>query len=326
MLSCQGRRIPKPMQDSTERAGTTGADAAGSSALFVHFLGFVLVCLLPFIVAWDLARAVSALVIENDSFSQILVIPLVSLFFINERRKNIFSAVSFGWLPGATLIAAGLGPLVAARLDTWHLRPTNQGVLFVFGAVLVWLGAFIMFFGTRAFTSARFPLLFLLFCVPIPEPILSYIVGFLQEQSANAAAWFFQLAGVPYLRQDLVFRLPGVSIRVAEECSGIRSSLALLITTVLASYLYLRTTWRKLLLCAVVVPLAILKNGLRIATLSTLAIYVNPGFLYGNLHRRGGIVFFLIALLPMALLLAWLRKREGLGAAPEHARTVKQRA
>jgi hypothetical protein len=45
-------------------------------------------------------------------------------------------------------------------------------------------------------------------------------------------------------------------------------------------------------------------------TLSTLAIYVNPQFLYGNLHRRGGVVFFAIALLPLILLLTLLQKGE----------------
>jgi exosortase len=119
---------------------------------------------------------------------------------------------------------------------------------------------------------------------------------------------FFRIAGVPYHREGFVFILPGISIRVAEECSGIHSTLALLITTVLASYIFLKKSWKRVVLCIAVVPIAIFKNGLRIATLSVLAIYVNPAFLYGNLHHRGGIVFFIIALLPMALLLNLLRR------------------
>jgi len=273
-------------------------------------LGLLVFWLLPFVLAWDLTKAVFTLVFANDSFSQILIIPFVTLFFIYKDRKRIFSEVSFGWLLGVALIIPGLIFVFAARLNVWHLRPTNQGALFVFGIVLTWLGAFGLFFGTHAFRRARFPLLFLLFSVPIPEPILSDVIRFLQMESADAAGIFFRLAGVPYLRQDLVFRLPGVSIRVAEECSGIRSSLALLITTVLASKLFLRSAWRRLLLCAVVVPLAILKNGLRIATLSTLAINLDPGFLYGNLHHHGGIFFFMLALVPTALLLTWLQRGE----------------
>jgi exosortase/archaeosortase family protein len=43
----------------------------------------------------------------------------------------------------------------------------------------------------------------------------------------------------------------------------------------------------------------IVKNGIRIVTLTMLATYVDPGFLYGNLHREGGVVFFMIGLLLM---------------------------
>ena len=50
-------------------------------------------------------------------------------------------------------------------------------------------------------------------------------------------------------------------------------------------------------------------------TRSALAIYVNPGFLHGNLHHQGGIVFFVIALLPMALILVLLQTGENPSAA-----------
>ena len=176
-------------------------------------------------------------------------------------------------------------------------------------------GCVCSFFRRRAFRAASFPLLFLLFAVPIPEPILSHLISFLQKGSANVAEVFLNLAGVPYLRRDLVFDLPGISIRVAEECSGIRSTLALLITTTLASYIFLKTGWRRMLLILVVVPMALIKNGLRIAGLTLLSIYVNPGFLTGNLHRRGGIVFFMIALVPMAVLLILLERGERPGSA-----------
>ena len=192
--------------------------------------------------------------------------------------------------------------------------------LLMLAAFLVWLGSFALFFGVRAFRAACFPLFFLLFMVPIPEPALSKIIYFLQAGSSDMVEVFFRIAGVPYLRQGFIFELPGVAIRVAEECSGIRSSLALLITTVLASHFFLRTNWKRMLLCAVVVPIVIFKNGLRIATLSILAIYVNPGFLYGRLHHQGGFVFFVIALLPMALVLRLLQKGENPSvAAPVNA-------
>ena len=54
----------------------------------------------------------------------------------------------------------------------------------------------------------------------------------------------------------------------------------------------------------------VLKNGVRIFTLTLLASYVDPGFLYGRLHREGGVVFFLLGLLLLAPLLWVLQRSE----------------
>ena len=281
-----------------------------SGVSFLLALCFGAVGLLPFALAWNLTKTLNTLVLSNDTFSQIPLIPLVSMYLIHGNRKVIFSDVSFEWITGSAILAPGIIFVIAARLSAGQLSPTNQASLFVLGVVIIWMGAFVLLFGSHAFRSASFPLLFLLFAIPIPEPILSHVISFLQKGSANAAEVFLKLAGIPYLRRDLVFDLPGVSIRVAEECSGIRSTLALLITTTLASYLFLRTGWRRMLLIFVVVPMALIKNGLRIAGLTLLSIYVNPGFLTGDLHRRGGVVFFIIALVPMGFLLILLERGE----------------
>jgi exosortase len=284
--------------------------AANTRVAQLRFLAFFLSCLLPFALAWNSMGVLSALILGNETFSQIPLIPLVSFYLVYANRKAIFSEVSYGWRLGLGLIIPGIVSLGAGEFSLWPLRSTNQVVLIVFGFVLIWMGMFAIFFGARAFRIASFPLMFLLFTVPIPEPALSKVIVFLQKGSADLAEAFFGLARVPYFRQGFIFQLPEVTIRVAEECSGIRSTLALLITTVLASHLFLRSNWKRLLLILVVVPVAIFKNGLRIATLTILAIYVNPGFLQGNLHHRGGIVFFVIALLPMALLLMLLGRSE----------------
>jgi exosortase/archaeosortase family protein len=52
----------------------------------------------------------------------------------------------------------------------------------------------------------------------------------------------------------------------------------------------------------------IVKNGVRIVTLTLLASYVDPGFLYGRLHHEGGVVFFLLGLALLAPVL-WLLER-----------------
>jgi exosortase/archaeosortase family protein len=93
------------------------------------------------------------------------------------------------------------------------------------------------------------------------------------------------------LKQGFILRLPTLDIEVAKQCSGIRSSLALLITVLIVGNFVLRSAWRKALLVLSILPILIFKNGVRIVAVSLLSIYVNRRFLHEWLHTSGGIVF-----------------------------------
>ena len=276
-----------------------------------YFLGtgYLLTCILPAVFLWDLMNNLFALILRDETHSHIPFVPVVSAFFIFSERQTIFARRTHGWKMAVAIVFAGTTSLVLARLNVWHWNPFNQISLLVFGLVLVWAGAFGIFFGENAMRAAYFPLLFLLFAIPIPSPLLSEIIALLQRGSADAVSVVFRLLGVPAVRQGFDFALPGVTIRVAEECSGIRSTLALVMTSVLAGHLWLRSFPRTLLLCIATVPIAIVKNAFRIAVLSWLAIYVDPQFLFGRLHHQyGGTLFFGLGLLMMGLVLILLQR------------------
>ena len=101
-----------------------------------------------------------------------------------------------------------------------------------------------------------------------------------------------------------------MNIEVARECSSIRSSVMLLVASMVLAQVSLRSPWSKAAVIAVTVPLSIAKNALRIVTLSMLGTRVDPGYLTGRLHYRGGIVFFMISLAVLVLLLWILRRIE----------------
>ncbi len=146
--------------------------------------------------------------------------------------------------------------------------------------------------------------------VPLPDVILDRVIHALQVGSTEITYLIFQAVGIPVLRDGFLLSLPGVTIEVAKECSSIRSSVALFITCLLAAHLYLRTGWKMLLFAFLSFPLSILKNGVRIATLTLLAIYVNPSFLKGRLHHDGGFVFFLLSLLLLWPVFLWLERSD----------------
>ena len=135
-------------------------------------------------------------------------------------------------------------------------------------------------------------------------------VQFLQRGSAEAANILFYLVGIPAVRDGYVFHLPGLSIEVAENCSGIRSSIALVITSVIAGKLLLQKRWTRSLAVISIIPIAILKNGIRIVTLSFLGVYIDERIFVGDLHKKGGIVFFGISLFLLWTVIVPLRKIE----------------
>ena len=269
--------------------------------------GILLVCITAF--TWKLLQSLLELSMYDQSSSHLLLIPFVSIFLVVVDRDRIFAETR-------PLIGAGALCVAAGSLAYWWLARQTlvAGTWSLSGAslaeIVIWVGGFIFCYGSKAARSAAFPLLFLLLMIPLPAPILTRVVHFLQQGSTDMAYMLFKLVGTPVLRQGFVLALPGVTIRVAEECSSIRSSIALVITCLLAGHFWLRRARHVLLLLLAAAVFSVVKNGIRIAALVLLSIYVDPRFLTGSLHRDGGFVFFFLALAMVWPVLSFLQRRE----------------
>jgi exosortase len=254
--------------------------------------------------------ALLRLSLSSDDASYLLLIPFLSAWVFFVERKSILQELSDGvGLGGAILLlglCVGVGTRLLVPIEPSDLRLTGQ----ILALILLWIGGFAFFFGKTAARAGYFPLLFLFLTVPLPHAILSRVIYLLQLGSAAITGALFDLVGVPALREGFVFHLARVNIEVAEECSGIRSSMALFILALLVVHFSLRHFWKKIFFLACGLFMMILKNGIRIATLTLLAIYVDPGFLTGRLHHEGGVVFFLLGLLLLLPVLLLLRHGE----------------
>lgn len=251
---------------------------------------------------------------RSEYYSHIVLIPVASAYLVFRLRKVVGEKAQYAIVPGIILLGVGLAMLLAAfwlsgRLSG-RLEVNDYASLSTFGGITAWTGVFVLLYGAEALRIARFPVLFLLFMVPVPVFLMDPIIRFLQVGSTEATELLFRMVGLDYLREGLVFQLPNINIEVAKECSGIRSTIGLVITSVLAGHLLLDSGWRKLVLVLAVFPITILKNAIRIATLSLLAVHVDTRFITESwLHHSGGIVFYIPALGLMALVLNWLRGR-----------------
>jgi exosortase len=252
---------------------------------------------------------------HNRLYSHFTLIPSVSLYFIYRNRRFVFSDLAYSYLKGIMVVAAGV---VFSLIGLSHITDIsrNDYLFFVIGGALMWfIGSFILSYGTSAFRKGIFPLLFLIFMLPIPTIILNPVTKFLQIGSTEISYVFFKLTGTPIFREGFTFSLPRLSIEVSEDCGGIRNCLGLFITAVLAGHLFLRTRWKKIFLMLTVFPISIFRNGIRIVTISLLAAHIDPswlsnGILHGQDGGFGGKISFVLSLLFLAPVLWLLRKTE----------------
>ena len=248
---------------------------------------------------------------QYDKYSYTLAIPFVSMALVFCERSKIFTSVQY-------CIRAGVILLLTALILNWfagrvlpQLGVDNSLSTKILALVIFWLAGFILCYGTRAFRAGAFPLLFLLLTVPIPDSWLDKPLTAVQYGSTEVCSLIFSLVGVPVLRNGLEFFLPSTTIEVAKECSGIHSTLAIFIISLIAGHLYLPSIWKKVVLVLFALPVVCVTNGLRIAVLTLLAEYVDASFLHGSLHHQGGMGFFLLALLFLFAILQLLRRGQG---------------
>jgi exosortase C (VPDSG-CTERM-specific) len=261
---------------------------------------------------YDLAR----LGFHSELYSHVFLIPLVSLYLAWLKQEQLQSKIEnqkSKIAPSLFLAAGALSAAASLALGSQlRLAPVDALSWNMLSFFLLFVAACGFCLDAPRLRLLAFPIGFMIFLVPFPVAVRDGIEAFLQHTSADAAAMFFSLVGTPYVRQDVAFQLPGFSLQVAPECSGIRSSLVLFITSLVAGQLFLRRPWKRWLFALAVVPLGILRNGFRIVTIGELCVQIDPNFINSPIHHRGGPVFFVISMAPFLLLLWWLRKSEKL--------------
>jgi len=252
----------------------------------------------------------------SDLHSHIVLVPLVSAYLLVISRHRLPREPGTSPGLGIALALTGLGCLGLAlylRVAGRMLSVNDQHVLPTLAFLSLTAAGGFFFLGRKWMAAAAFPFVFLLFMMPLPDGVVHVLETASQYASAEAASWFYSIAGVPFLRDELngnLFALPGIQLQVAQECSGIRSSWVLLITSTVAAFMFLKGPWRRILLVALVIPLGVLRNGFRILVIGWLCVERGPHMANHWIHHQGGPVFFVLSLIPFFLILWLLRRGE----------------
>jgi exosortase len=253
---------------------------------------------------WPALRVLVSTAMGDENYSYTLLVLGVSVALLCFERWDIPTKQTW---PLSELCLAVPVLAVAAWLN---FRTTfAAGDLSLTLSIFLWIASILAIFanvyGWHSFSRLRFPLLFSLLAVPLPERAISALITTLQWGSADAANLLFRLFRVPVVRDGLVFSFTEIEIEVARECSSIRSSTILVVTSLVIAQLFLKSNSSKWIAFLVSLPVAVFKNGLRIFTLSLLGEYVSTSWLDSWFHHQGGFIFLAVGL-GMMLIVIWL--------------------
>lgn len=220
-------------------------------------------------------------------------IPLFSLYVVWQERRKIVESLGKPSVVGLIFV---LPSLFVGFLGIRGLQVRFE----IIGFVGLLFGLTWTFFGRRTVGSVIFPIGFLLFCMPL-HSYLDLVTIHLRLLAVSIASATLQGCGVEIVRQGTMLASPtgAFAIDIAEPCSGLRSLFAMMALTAGYAYFTQPTWFRRGLLFALSIPIAILGNVARIFSIVIVAATCSADFATGFYHDYSGYIVFLVAILLM---------------------------
>ncbi len=158
-------------------------------------------------------------------------------------------------------------------------------------------GILLFMIGMAAVRVAWFPLLFLVFMVPVPGMFIDALTGHLKEWISLIVENLLYWLDYPVARNGVVLTVGKYRMLVADACSGLHSMVSLTALGSLFIYLIHRPSWRhNTLMMLSVLPIAFAANLLRV--LALVLITYHFGDAMGRVvHEATGTLVFIAALI-----------------------------
>lgn len=237
----------------------------------------------------------------DENYSHGFLIPLISGYLIWKRRKQIkdLDISPNNW--GVLVLVFGLLLFILGNIGA-ELFTMRLSFIFVLSGLVMFI------LGRKVLQRILFPISFLIFMIPIPYIAYNAIAFPLRLLATKIATATLKLLSIPVLCEGNIIYLPGNTLEVADACSGIRSLITLLALGAVYAYISQRDFWKRAIIVAATIPIAIFANALRLAATSLLSYYVSPDFAQGFFHTFSGWLIFLFAFILLFFLGLFLDK------------------
>lgn len=239
---------------------------------------------------------IGGLILENSvlQYLSLIVLCVVALAYImvGQPFQKVSDLERWGGV-GILLVALSVRTFYAAPI---HMEPVNR--LTFIAAIL---GLFLMVGGWHLIKWAGPSLGFLLFMYPLPTAIERPLLGNLQTIAAMASETVLVILGLPVVREGNNIMVDGMSLAVAEACSGLRMVTIFGAMALAMVLLAKRPWWDRLIILLSAIPIALLVNVIRIVMTAVLLPLIPDKAIQGIIHDWAGF-----AMMPLAMGLLYL--------------------
>lgn len=223
--------------------------------------------------------------VVSEIFNHCLfILPCAMYFMYRKRYELIQTTFTPTLLPFLVLIPCLFVQLFGLVGD---IKVLMHMATFTALPVLIW-----SLIGHQAAKVIAFPLLFILFCVPIGEQLVPH----LQELTTDIAVPLLELTGVPIFRNGLYLDIPEGQFLVAEACSGISFLISSIVFGFFYSYISFNSFKKRAIFVVLSVLVPLLANALRVYGIVLTGHLSNMEHAVGTDHLVYGGVFFGIVL------------------------------
>lgn len=207
------------------------------------------------------------------------VVPAAAYLAWRRRESIPASMEPSAW--GVVWIAAALLAEFMGMLTI--IRPIEQY------SILIAVTGVLLLVGGRVLLAWAWPLVaFLLFMIPLPHSVATWLAAPLQHAAAAGAVYLLQCFGVPALAEGTVIQLEHESLNVAFACSGLQMVISFGAVCTAIAMLSRYGLVGKCVIVASAIPIAIVSNVFRITLIAWAhGIHRTPP---RQLHDAGGIL------------------------------------
>jgi len=211
------------------------------------------------------------------------------------QTKNTNSSPIYGWL------------ILAFGLLIYAIGRSQEILIFEVGSQIPTLmGVLLITIGTRAVKKLWFPILFLLFMIPLPSVLVDAATGPLKHSISYITESALYHLGYPIARSGVTLSIGPYQLLVADACSGLHSMFSLTAMGLLYIYLVGHRSWLRIaILIFSILPIAYIANLCRVVALTLITYYFGDETGQGFIHGFAGISLFVAALI-FLFTLDWL--------------------